>query len=147
MAKFQKYLTEEERFVAPIAQFGCGQKFAKHVRVDIPHCLKNPDNVHIQFGDTIKGVPFIDVPEQPKDNNIVVDAYYAIGPKYISVYTKHFTQFLCSERHSMHSIQLEAILLGKESNSDEQEVHMKLFIIDNLHQITDMRQVSVMNLQ
>ena len=141
LARFQKYLNEDERFVAPIAKFVCENKFTKHVKVDIPHCLQNWDNVHIQWGDTMKGIPFIDITEQPKDNNIRVDAYYTIGPKYISIYTKHFTQFLCSEHRSLHPMQLEAVLLGKQSISEEQEIHMKLFFIDNLHQIIDMREV------
>lgn len=151
LAKFQHMLPDEETFIAPIPEFKCNQQFLKHVKIEIPHCLQNDedwDKIHVQYGEN---GDFQDAVPLPKANNMKPDVYFVVEPKYVVVYTTHFTQFLCSVSHGFtgcntHDVKLESMVFGRHSRNGEHEVQLRVYIIDRLHQIPDMKQVNLITI-
>ena len=92
---FLNHIPESETLVGPIAEFNSTitdlEKEDQWFKVEIPHCIRKQrylKSIKVRHGDIYKDIPFT---ESPSDN-----CYFEVNERFVIIYTRHFSQFICS---------------------------------------------------
>lgn len=112
---FLHALPDDECLVSPLVEYECLYSTESPDRhwfeLKVPHCAKNSRSIRVRHGDIHRNIPFTQVPNSMDINfplDPSTDCYFEAEKKFITIYTTHFSQFICSSCE--RSCQTEALL-------------------------------------
>ena len=115
-------------------------------KIKIPHCVTLKEDfklIRVQHGDIHDGVAFTQLP--------TLSSYFRVDEKYITIYTRHFSQFICTGCEEMCYGQARAFMFRRITPSKisqskvDPAASLRLYICSPLHKIRDYREVSTTN--
>ena len=148
--QFLEIVPEEECFVSPVAEYHCTFKEAKQksFSLRVPHCVKNTEHlqhVRVRHGDIHRNICFEDVPRAQR-NTLNQECYFEVDENYITIYTTHFSQFVCSVCKKVCCGDGKAFIFGGLSPlafAPPLSAAVRLYICSPLFRIEDYRMVRI----
>ena len=153
---------KNERFIAAVPEYNItkiinnGQDisantdntFLQWVTIEIPHCQEDPrclPYIKVYASNPEQGllgqlVQKVKTDKEGVENNM--DTFYTVTVSRVTIYTKHFTQFICTCGEQFELF-MGVLLFGKFKQYREQEVQLKVYFCEQLHQLRDFRQVCI----
>ncbi len=133
-----KQIPEGEYLIAPVPDY---TSVIKHkadgqemFEIKLKHCVedkKDLKKIRVRTGNIHDDVPFTSIP----------DSCFKVDETYITIYTEHFCQFLCTVCDVTFKGGIQALLFGSHFMADTL-VHMsKLYLCGPLYSITDFKKV------
>ena len=118
--------------------------------IDIPHSLSDEDMWHqelwkfikVRHGNMYKSGLFREIPTRNERQDS--GAYYEIKSRFITVYTDHFSEFICTICKNVCTASVTVFLIGKLVPLGENEktmVEIKPYLCSSLYKIEDYREV------
>ena len=137
-----------ECLISPIAEYRLvsGDKWwniwFKNIwfKIKVPHCLRkwsDLKSIKVMHGDIHKNVPFSELPSST--------CHYEVDLNYITIYTKGFSQFICTSCKKTCQAEARAFVFGSISPLVETRpitAALKLYLTSALFKIQDYNQVS-----
>ena len=134
-------IPESECLVAPIVDYTtCTEKpcFTNWFKIVIPHCIDNKEDrkhVRVRHGDIYKNIPFSEIPSD--------DWFFVVRGQDIIIYTKHFSQFICTSCKKVCQAEAKAFIFGSIPSLQYRPIRaaVRLYITSPLYQIQDYNKV------
>ena len=131
-----------ECLVSPIVEFQCIPETSPlkstWFRIDVPHCLQPQDikKLKVRHGDIRKNIPFAEVPSN--------DCYFRVYEKYVTIFTRHFSQFVCTSCEKICHGEGKALIFGSNSPAGylPKTASLRLYVCSPLFRIADYKMVS-----
>ena len=143
---FLHVIPGNECLVSPVAEYHCTPKEGKDVwfRIQIPHCVrkKHLQYVTVRHGDIHSNVAFSEVPMEKTPQT---DCYFELDEDKITIYTTHFSQFICTQCENMCYGDGKAFTFGGLSPLafTPLTAALRLYMCSPLFKIDDYRMVGV----
>ncbi len=150
-----KQIPEGECLIAPVPDYTSvikhKQTGQEMFEIKLKHCVKDKNDlkkVRVRTGNIHKNIPFTNIPQSSQERMIVskyTQSYFQVDDTYITIYTEHFCQFLCTLCDVECKGEIQALLFGSHFMANERTlVHMsKLYLCGPLFSITDFKKVSL----
>ena len=143
---FLQEIPHDHCLVAPIVEYhyeATNDVTSKHLffKIKVPHCItEKQDLKSIQAsttGDIHNGVPFTQLPTE--------SSYFQVDRKYITIYTRHFSQFICTSCNKICGGRGKVFMFGRVMPLQRipSKAALRLYICSPLLGITDYRKVSI----
>ena len=150
-SKFKKVVPEEECFVGPVVElhlkpFKKEEDGPHQYIIRIPHCLTSKQqlsSVKVRRGDNRRKKPFKELPSKIPSKDAA--ACYEVDYKYITIYTTHFCQFVCSACQNPCGSYIMGFPFGATSPDDDDDdttATVMMYLCCPLYNIDDFRWVS-----
>lgn len=145
-----KEIPAGEYLIAPMPEYSCEIKHMENTgtlfEIKIPHCVKNENllqNIKVRCGDIHKSKQFR-ILSRKTPFTLVGQPCYEVDKDWITIYTPHFCQFICTCCSEECKGDVQALLFGSHIMIDKVTlVHMsKLYLCGPLYSITDYKSVS-----
>ena len=147
---FKNVIPDDECFAGPPVEIeqvnNKNSDGSKPFKIKIPHCIRQGDlwkTINVRYGNIHKSAKFQTVPH--KDEGRQDDIWYEVNPRFVTIYTKHFSHFTCSSCDYTCGAAAMIFLYGKLSISPRPpvtRVKVKIFICSELYVIKDYKEVS-----
>ena len=141
---FLQEIPEDHCLVAPIVEYhyeATNDVTNKKLffRIKVPHCVSQKDDlksIQVKHGDIHKGVTFTRLP--------ISSSYFQVDEKYVTIYTRHFSQFICTSCNKICKGRGKAFMFGRVMplQTIPSVAALRLFLCSPLLDITDYKKVS-----
>ena len=143
---FLQEIPEDHCLVAPIVEYH--YEATKHLsnknvifKIKVPHCVTRKEDlkfIQVQHGNIHNGVAFTQLP--------TFNSYFKVGENYITIYTRQFSQFICTSCQDVCHGQARAFMFGKVTprTTLDPTTSLRLYMCSPLHNIRDYKKVSGM---
>ena len=141
---FLHLIPDAECLVSPVVDYHCffneDKPGSAWFKVKIPHCItkkKILKTVKVRHGDIYKNVPFTEVPS--------ADCHFEVDEQYVTIFTRHFSQFICTSCAKVCHGDGKAFIFGRMSSLTYTPLNaaLRLYVCSPLYRIDDYRQVHV----
>ncbi len=139
-------IPEGEWLVAPIPEYTCQvnqNEKGGMFEIKLRHCAaQNWENIIVRCGDFRNQIPFSHMPMK-RMFSPGQGSHYTVDNEFITIYTSHFCQFLCTVCGEECEGEIQALLFGTTFRGDSNSlIHTsKLYLCGPLYSIQDYRQV------
>ena len=141
---FLQEIPEDHCLVAPIVEYhyeATNDVTNKQLffKIKVPHCITEKEDlksIQVQHGDIHNGVPFTQLPTE--------SSYFQVDRKYITIYTRHFSQFICTSCNKICRGRGKVFMFGRVMPLQRipSKAALRLYICSPLPGITDYTRVS-----
>ena len=154
-SQFKGIVPEEECMIGPVVELHTSNRSSQpsgkmHYKVRIPHCLKKDEqlaSIKVRTGDVYRNIPFIELRKKSGIDDGM--QYYEVDERFITIYTPHFCQFVCSTCKKTYSSFIMAYPFGtliQEEEDEVSDVTVKVYLCCSLYDIDDFRTVRTLSI-
>ena len=129
--------------VAPIVEYHYEakndiSKIPLFFKIKVPHYVTRKDlkSIQVRHEDIHNGVPFTQLPTR--------NSYFLVDDKYITIYTRRFSKFICKSCNNVCKRRGKALIFGRVTprKTIEYTAALRLYICSPLHNISDYKNMS-----
>ena len=142
---FRQHIPEDHCLVAPIVEYHYheGDNSGNRrlwFKIKVPHCVTKKEDlksIQVLHGDIHRGISF----SQLSPSN----GYFQVDEKYVTIYTRRFSQFICTSCNKICNGKGKAFIFGKVTARETMQstADLRLYLCSPLHNIRDYRTVSI----
>ncbi len=157
---FLHIIPDSECLIGPIPEFHSTIHRANKLppntwyTIKIPHCIRKKDKlkyIRVRHGDIHKSSQFSLVPfhtTDPKTIDANIDSYYCTDTQYVTIHTRHFSQFICTTCEKICDGKAKAFLFGSHLPVEVPFMitNVRVYVCSPLYEIEDYRKVIIIYL-
>ena len=148
-SQFKGIVPEEECMIGPVVELHTSNRSSQpsgkmHYKISVPHCLKKVEqlaSIKVRTGDIYMNIPFTELRRKSEVHDGM--RCFEVDERFITIYTPHFCQFVCSACGKTCSSYIKAYPFGILTQEEDgvSDVKVQVFLCCSLYDIEDFRMV------